>query len=169
MRTKLIAMAVVLAIFALAVVIASDESGQDAQDTSFTFEDAKADGHMTRAEWAVAAGLRDEQIAIVCDLSHAEAKGARSLSLAELQPICGDSSVPSSNCPEANAALESAGFPVPDDYAPACPTPKHVRRLIESTVETPPAALREALEEGVIHEGQDPKTYPPEVKQAISQ
>jgi hypothetical protein len=82
-------------------------------------------------------------------------------------PQVADTGMAASECPEANAALEKAGFPVPDEYAPACPTTKEVRRQIESTVETPPAALREALEEGVIHEGQDPKTYPPEVKQAI--
>jgi hypothetical protein len=169
MRTKLIAMAAVLAIFALAVVIVSDKSGENAQKTSFTFEDARADGHITRAEWVVATGVRDEQIAIVCNLPRAEAKGASTLSVAELEPMCGDPGVPASDCPEANAALEQAGFGVPDEYAPACPTPEQLRRPIESTVESPPAALREALEEGVIHEDQDPDTYPPEVKQAIRQ
>jgi hypothetical protein len=90
--------------------------------------------------------------------------------------------LPASDCPEANAALKKAGLSVPKEsrpvllrYGPACPTHEEIRREIKrvrnlvgsATAPTPPAALREALESGVIHEGQDPKTYPPEVKQAI--
>ena len=48
-----------------------------------------------------------------------------------------------------------------------------IRRHVEvgerpppTTIEAP-AALREALNEGRIHEDQDPDTYPPDVKQAI--
>jgi hypothetical protein len=169
MRTKLIAMAAVLAVFALAVVIVSDKSGENAQETGFTFEDARADGHITRAEWVVATGVRDEQVAIVCNLSRAEAKGASALSVAELEPICGDPGVPASDCPEANATLRKAGLGIPEEYRPACPTQKEIRSQIKATVRDAPAALRQALERGVIHEGQDPKTYPLEVKQAIRQ
>ena len=94
MRATFVAIGAVLAVFAVAVLIISDESAEDAPETSFTFKDARADGHITRAEWVVAAGLRDEQIEMVCDLSPAEAKDASTVSVAELEPICGDLRVP---------------------------------------------------------------------------
>lgn len=80
-----------------------------------------------------------------------------------------DPGVPASECPDANAALEKAGLPVPDEYAPGCPTAQDINERRGLTEAPPPAVLQEAAKKGLIHEGQDPATYPPEVRDAISQ
>jgi hypothetical protein len=69
------------------------------------------------------------------------------------------------DCPAADAVFREAGLPVPDTYGPGCPDVDQLRTdLAEATVggaEVRAAeAIRDALESGVIHEVQNPSTYP---------
>ena len=86
--------------------------------------------------------------------------------------ITDNDAVPANDCPDANAALRQAGRSVPDQYGPGCPTPEQIHKYLDQPLRTPPpppSILRQAEREGRIHEGQDPSTYPPDVKQAIDQ
>lgn len=80
-------------------------------------------------------------------------------------------SVPASECPEANAVFEEAEIPPPDFYS-ECPDPDVLRADIESTTLSEADAQRaqavvDALEAGVIREEQDPRTYPPSLREAL--
>lgn len=78
--------------------------------------------------------------------------------------------VPASDCPDANAGLKQSGLPVPDQYSPSCPSPAKVKaEIAEVTRPTPPPVLVEAVKQGVIHEDQDPSTYPEAVQRGIAQ
>jgi hypothetical protein len=92
--------------------------------------------------------------------------------VAERQTSDGGDEVPASSCPDAVAALREAGRAVPDQFGPGCPSPDQIRKYLDHplpTVTPPPPILRQALREGRIREGQDPSTYPPDVKKAIEE
>jgi hypothetical protein len=92
--------------------------------------------------------------------------------VAEHQTSDGGDEVPASSCPDAVAALREAGRPVPDQFGPGCPSPDQIRKYLDHPLPSatpPPPILRQALSEGRIREGQDPSTYPPDVKKAIKE
>jgi hypothetical protein len=74
-------------------------------------------------------------------------------------------SAKSGQCPGAAQVFTRAGLPEPNDFGPSCPEPAELEAAIaEASVPASDLraarAIRRAAENGVIEEGQNPRTYP---------
>jgi hypothetical protein len=90
-RFFLVGVAVAFAIAALGIFVIGGGNEGDAP-SEFTFEQALADGHITKAEWVIAVRPPSHDfIAFVCHLSGSQVKALgdlRAISPADLEPVC---------------------------------------------------------------------------------